>query len=268
MKELFKQPLTTKLFIPFITAGDPDSESTVELAIALQEAGASALEIGIPYSDPVADGPVIQKASSRALKNGMNIVKAIKLVPKMREKGLNIPVILFTYYNPVLQLDQESFFALLQENTVDGLLIPDIPFEESKEIRQKCREKSISFISLVAPTSSSRIKMIAENAEGFIYCVSSLGVTGVRKDFDQSITSFLDEVIRYSKVPVVVGFSVSSREQVEKLGTLCDGVVVGSALVREIERLQTSLLNENIRGQAVAEFKIFAQNFGSNEIKI
>lgn len=268
MKTLFKQPLETKLFIPFITAGDPDSETTVELAMALQEAGASALEIGIPYSDPVADGPVIQKASSRALKNGMNIVKAIKLVPKMREKGLNIPVILFTYYNPVLQLDQESFFALLRQNTVDGLLIPDIPFEESKEIRLKCREHSISFISLVAPTSTSRIKMIAENAEGFIYCVSSLGVTGVRKDFDQSITSFLDEVKRYSNVPVVVGFGVSSREQVEQLGRLCDGVVVGSALVREIERLQIPLLNENTRRQAVEEFGKFAETFGSNEIKI
>lgn len=261
MTALFTEPLKTPLFIPFITAGDPCSEATIELAIALQEAGASAIELGIPYSDPVADGPVIQKASSRALQKGMNIVKAMKLVPEMRKKGLNIPIILFTYYNPVLQLDQESFFALLRENTIDGLLIPDIPFEESKALREKCKDNSISFISLVAPTSSSRIKMIAEGAEGFVYCVSSLGVTGVRKNFDESITSFLEEVRKHSNVPVAVGFGVSAREQVEQLASICDGVVVGSALVREIEKLQSSLENEHTRQKAITEFKEFASSF-------
>ncbi|TXC93281.1 tryptophan synthase subunit alpha [Metabacillus litoralis] len=263
MTTLFKQPIQNNLFIPFITAGDPYSDCTIDLAIALQDAGASAIELGIPYSDPVADGPVIQRASSRALQSGMNIVKAIKLVPEMRKKGLEIPIILFTYYNPVLQLDQESFFALLRENTVDGLLIPDIPFEESEELREKCQEHSISFISLIAPTSSNRIKMIAENAEGFVYCVSSLGVTGERKNFDKSIENFLNEVKRYSKVPVVVGFGVSSKEQVEELASICDGVVVGSALVREIERLGASLVNENTRQEALDEFKAFASNFAS-----
>lgn len=263
MKTLFKQPLDDKLFIPFITAGDPDSEVTVELAVALQQAGASAIELGIPYSDPVADGPVIQKASSRALEKGMNIIKAIKLVPEMRKKGVNIPIILFTYYNPVIQLDQESFFALLRENTIDGLLVPDIPFEESEELRNRCKEHSISFISLVAPTSSNRIKMIAENAEGFIYCVSSLGVTGVRRNFDSSIMTFLDEVKQYSNVPVVVGFGVSTKEQVNELSEICDGVVVGSALVREIERLQPELINEQTRDKAVGEFKEFASMFAS-----
>ena len=263
MKTLFTQPLQDKLFIPFITAGDPNGDATIDIAVALQDAGAQAIELGIPYSDPVADGPVIQKASSRALQNGMNIIKAMKLVPEMRKKGLNIPIILFTYYNPVLQLEQESFFALLRENTIDGLLIPDIPFEESKELRRKCQEHSISFISLVAPTSSSRIKMIAENAEGFVYCVSSLGVTGVRKQFDSSIKSFLDEVKLYSNVPVVVGFGVSSREQVEQLAGICDGVVVGSALVSEIDRLQTQLMNESTRKLAIDEFREFAQRFGA-----
>lgn len=263
MTTLFKQPIQNNLFIPFITAGDPYSDCTIDLAIALQDAGASAIELGIPYSDPVADGPVIQRASSRALQSGMNIVKAIKLVPEMRKKGLEIPIILFTYYNPVLQLDQESFFALLRENTVDGLLIPDIPFEESEELREKCQEHSISFISLIAPTSSNRIKMIAENAEGFVYCVSSLGVTGERKNFDKSIENFLNEVKRYSKVPVVVGFGVSSKEQVDELASICDGVVVGSALVREIERLGASLVNENTRQEALDEFKAFASNFAS-----
>ncbi|WP_226666865.1 tryptophan synthase subunit alpha [Metabacillus litoralis] len=263
MTALFKQPLQNNLFIPFITAGDPHADSTIELAIALQDAGASAIELGIPYSDPVADGPVIQKASSRALEKGMNIIKAIKLVPEMRKKGLKIPIILFTYYNPVLQLDQESFFALLRENTVDGLLIPDIPFEESEELRVKCQEHNISFISLIAPTSSNRIKMIAENAEGFVYCVSSLGVTGERKNFDKSIENFLNEVKRYSNVPVVVGFGVSSKEQVEELSNISDGVVVGSALVREIERLGNQLMNESTRQEAINQFRAFATNFVS-----
>ncbi|MDQ0228760.1 tryptophan synthase subunit alpha [Metabacillus malikii] len=263
MTTLFKQPLQNKLFIPFITAGDPDPDTTVEIALALQNAGASAIELGIPYSDPVADGPVIQKASSRALANGMNIIQAMELVPKMRKKGLNIPIILFTYYNPVLQLEKESFFALLRKNTIDGLLIPDIPFEESEELRKQCKEHSIAFISLVAPTSSSRIKMIAEHAEGFIYCVSSLGVTGVRNTFDRSITTFLDEVKKYSKVPVVVGFGVSTREQVEEFCKICDGVVVGSALVREIERLQPNLANEHLRKEAINDFTTYAQTFGA-----
>ncbi|WP_273125957.1 tryptophan synthase subunit alpha [Metabacillus sp. HB246100] len=261
MKALFEPQKQSKLFIPFITAGDPSPHATIDLALSLQAAGADAIELGIPYSDPVADGPVIQRASSRALKDGMNIIRAIKLVPEMRKKGLEIPIILFTYFNPVLQLEQEYFFALLQENTIEAILIPDIPFEESEELRRKCKEHSISFISLIAPTSSKRIQMIADQAEGFIYCVSSLGVTGERKTFDHTIEHFLTEVQKYSKVPVVVGFGISSREQVEQLSPFCDGVVVGSALVREIEQLGTSLINDDRRENAVAKFEEFAKSF-------
>ncbi|MED4532182.1 tryptophan synthase subunit alpha [Metabacillus fastidiosus] len=253
-------PKTDHLFIPFITAGDPNGEATIEIALALQEAGASVIELGIPYSDPIADGLVIQKASARALKNGMNIVKAMELVPEMRKRGLNIPVVLFSYYNPVLQLGEENFFALLHKNMIDGVLIPDIPFEESGQIRLKCKENGIAFITLVAPTSTSRIKTLVENAEGFVYCVSSLGVTGVRNEFDKSITSFIEEVNKYSKVPVAVGFGVSTKEQVEEMNNICDGVIIGSALMKEIERLNEGLSSENTREQAVEEFKNFAKS--------
>ncbi|WP_418937049.1 tryptophan synthase subunit alpha [Metabacillus fastidiosus] len=253
-------PKTDHLFIPFITAGDPNGEATIEIALALQEAGASVIELGIPYSDPIADGLVIQRASARALSNGMNIVKAMELVPEMRKRGLNIPVVLFSYYNPVLQLGEENFFALLHKNMIDGVLIPDIPFEESGQIRLKCKENGIAFITLVAPTSTLRIKTLVENAEGFVYCVSSLGVTGVRNEFDKSITSFIEEVNKYSKVPVAVGFGVSTKEQVDEMNNICDGVIIGSALMKEIERLNEGLSSENTREQAVEEFKNFAKS--------
>lgn len=263
MKTSFQNLSSNKLYVPFITAGDPHPDVTIELALALQEAGATAIELGIAYSDPLADGPVIQAASKRALQNGMNIIKSMELVPLMRQKGLKIPIILFTYYNPVLQLGGDSFFALMRKNTIDGLLIPDLPFEESEGIRIKCKENGVAYISLVAPTSSKRIRKIAEQAEGFIYCVSSLGVTGVRKQFDKSIASFINEVNTYSNVPVVVGFGISTREQVEEMTNICDGVVVGSALIREIERLQKPLLEESTREDALREFKDYAKSLFS-----
>lgn len=250
-----------KLFIPFITAGDPCAEATIDLAFALQEAGASAIELGIPYSDPLADGPVIQSASKRALKQGMNIVKAMELVPEMREKGLKIPIILFTYFNPVLQLGEERFFALMRKNDVNGLLIPDLPFEESGDLRMKCRDAGITFISMAAPTSSRRLEKIAAGSEGFLYCVSSLGVTGERKEFNESIYSFIEEVKSIAPIPVAVGFGISSGEQAQKMNKVCDGVVVGSALIRKIEALEDRLLDKELRKDAVKELKEYARTF-------
>ncbi|MEK3808295.1 tryptophan synthase subunit alpha [Metabacillus sp. SLBN-84] len=250
-----------KLFVPFITAGDPNGEATIGLALALQKAGASAIELGIPYSDPLADGPVIQRASQRALAEGMNIVKAMELVPVMRENGLTIPIILFTYYNPVLQLGKESFFALAEKNTIDGLLIPDLPFEESGDLRESCRQHGVTFISMVAPTSSGRLKKIVSSAEGFLYCVSSLGVTGSRKTFDKRIFDFLEEVKQEADVPVLVGFGVSTRQHVEELTKTCDGVVVGSALIEEVERLSQKLKDPDARIAAFEEFQKKAASF-------
>lgn len=243
------------LFIPFITAGDPKPDTTIELALTLQDAGAHILELGVPYSDPLADGPTIQKASQRALKNGMTLKKAMELVPRMREKGLKIPVIMFTYYNPVLQLGEDTFFALAQKNDIDGLLIPDIPHEESESLRNRCKAEGLEFISLVAPTSSGRIEMIAKEASGFVYCVSSLGVTGVRKSISDSIFPFLKEVKEHSSVPVAVGFGISSHEQVEILKDHCDGIVVGSAIVKKVEELEEKLMNDDPDAiQSIKEF--------------
>jgi len=244
----------TDLFIPFIVAGDPSSEVTIELALALESSGANAIELGIPYSDPLADGPVIQSASARALKTGMTLEKAIFLVSDMRKKGLKIPVIIFTYYNLLLQLGIDRFFALMQEHDVDGLLVPDLPFEESEELRRRCEEENVTYISLVAPTTSDqRLVEIARHAKGFLYCVSSLGVTGMRQEFHPSVYAFLKKVRNLATVPVAVGFGVSRPAQVEELKSHCDGVVVGSAIVKQVEEKETKLLNPSTRKEAISE---------------
>ncbi|MCH1624741.1 tryptophan synthase subunit alpha [Fredinandcohnia quinoae] len=262
MKTTFEQrlPKKNKLFIPFIVAGDPHPNITVDLAIMLQEAGASVLELGIPYSDPLADGPVIQKAASRALKNEVTLENSIKLVSIMRKKGLKIPVIIFTYYNPVLQLGEDNFFALVQQNEVDGLLIPDLPFEENESLREKCQQNGVTFISLVAPTSTNRIAKIATNAQGFLYCVSALGVTGVRNSIHDHIYSFLEEAKKYSNVPVAVGFGISNSTQIEALKGYCDGVVIGSALVQKIEELIPKLMDEETKTTALLNFKNYVSS--------
>ncbi|WLR53087.1 tryptophan synthase subunit alpha [Bacillus tianshenii] len=253
MRTSFEKRLqkTDDLFIPYIMAGDPCEEATVELALMLQEEGADVLELGVPYSDPLADGPVIQQSAKRALQAGMTIRNAISLVPRMREKGVKIPIVLFTYYNPVLQLGKESFFALLRENELDGVLIPDLPHEESVEMRQECREQGIAFISLVAPTSEKRIERIAKEADGFIYCVSSLGVTGERKSLSPRVFSFLESVRSFASVPVAVGFGISSYEQIEELSEHCNGVIIGSAIVRSVADQGENLRNNETRQQGI-----------------
>lgn len=253
-------PKAEKLFIPFIVAGDPHPDVTVEIALTLQESGASIIELGIPYSDPLADGPTIQRASGRALKNGVTLENSMNLVSVMRKKGLKIPVIIFTYYNPVLQLGEENFFALARQNGIDGLLVPDLPFEESEDLRRKCENEGLKFISLVAPTSSNRIEKIASNAQGFLYCVSSLGVTGVRNSLNNEVYSFLQEVKRYSNIPVAVGFGISNSSQVEALKDHCDGVIMGSALIQKIEEYLPELENEETRATALSHFKNFVDD--------
>jgi tryptophan synthase alpha chain len=252
------------LFIPFIMAGDPTPELTIELGLLMETSGADILELGIPYSDPLADGPVIQAAAIRALEQGMNLEKAMGLVSEMRKKGLTIPVIIFTYYNPVLQLGEEKLFKLMHEHQIDGILIPDLPFEESQSLTKRCDEEKLPLISLVAPTSKERIKKIAENAKGFLYCVSSLGVTGVRKEIDPQIHGFLQEVKKYSNVPIAVGFGISNRDQVEKLKPHCDGVIVGSALVKMIESKKTEMLDKEKKESAFLEIKEFVNSLISS----
>ncbi|WP_226639368.1 tryptophan synthase subunit alpha [Priestia flexa] len=255
----FKQrlPKHDTLFIPFITAGDPHEDVTIELALALQKEGASVLELGVPYSDPLADGPIIQAASSRALAQGMSISKAIKLVPKMRKKGVEIPIILFTYFNPVLQLGLESFFALVRENEIDGVLIPDLPYEESTEIRTLAEQNEVAYISMVAPTSKERIEKISKDATGFLYCVSSLGVTGIRETLPEDLDSFLKEVKASTSIPVAVGFGISTSHQVELLKEYTDGIVIGSAIVHKVAELQSVLLNKETRSEGIASFQAY-----------
>ncbi|WJE16623.1 tryptophan synthase subunit alpha [Halobacillus sp. ACCC02827] len=226
---------TEDLFIPFIVAGDPAPQYTIDFALRLQAEGADILELGVPYSDPLADGPTIQRAAKRALKSGMSLRKAIELVPALRDNGVEIPVVIFTYYNPVLQIGHKDFFDKLEANGVEGVLIPDLPYEESAEVRSMAEERGIEFISLVAPNSDQRIKQIAENAKGFLYCVSSLGVTGERNDMSGEALSFIEKVREHSKVPVAVGFGISTNEHVKLVRHHADGVIIGSKIIRLIE---------------------------------
>ncbi len=252
------------LFIPFITAGDPNAEATVEIALALEEAGADILELGIPYSDPLADGPTIQAASKRALARGMTLEKALNLVPIMRERGLTIPVVIFTYYNLLLQYGEKRFTGEAATLGIDGVLVPDLPYEESEELGTLCNENGLALISLVAPTSKKRIMKIAEKAQGFLYCVSSLGVTGARTELDARVYEFLQTVREASRIPVAVGFGISTNEQVKAMSDYADGVIVGSALVSEIGKRENELSDPELRKEALTELKTFVTSLISS----
>ncbi len=221
--------------MPFMTMGDPDLETSVELIVAAEAAGAHMIELGVPYSDPLADGPVIQRASERALRHRVSLTDCIELASKARSRGVTMPFIIFTYFNPALQLGLERFFGLLQEHGFSGAIIPDLPMEEDGETKALADQAGIHLIPLVAPTSEARVQRIVSRASGFVYCVSSLGVTGVRSSFHEGIGAFLASVRRSSRVPICVGFGISSREQAEQLAGQCDGVIVGSAIVRKVE---------------------------------
>ncbi|XID94326.1 tryptophan synthase subunit alpha [Paenibacillaceae bacterium WGS1546] len=221
--------------IPFLTMGDPDLETSVALLQAAEQAGAHMVELGVPYSDPLADGPVIQRASERALRNRIGLLDCMAVASIARARGVKLPFILFSYFNPVLQLGLDRYFALLKEHGFSGMIIPDLPLEEDSEVRALAEASGIHLIPLVAPTSEARVERIAAGAQGFVYCVSSLGVTGVRSSFHEGIDAFLDTVRRAASVPICVGFGISSREQAERFADRCDGVIVGSAIVRQVE---------------------------------
>ncbi len=224
-----------KAFIGFLTAGDPTYEASLENMRAMIKAGADLIEIGIPFSDPIAEGPVIQGADVRALKAGMTTDKAFELAKTLRSET-DIPLVFMTYLNPVFKYGYDRFFAKCAEIGVDGLICPDMPFEEKSEADAAAKAHGISVISMIAPTSEERIKSIAESAEGFLYIVSSLGVTGVRSEFSTDLGSIMENVKKYAKVPAAIGFGISNPEQAKKMAAISDGVIVGSAIVRIIEK--------------------------------
>ena len=228
-----------KALIPFVTGGDPDPGTTEQLVLAMIGAGADLVEIGVPFSDPVAEGPTIQKASRRALDAGTTLAGIFGLVSRLRAKT-ETPLLLMLYLNSIYRFGKQRFFSLCNETGVDGVIVPDMPYEEKDEIEPAAAERGVVSIRMVAPTSHGRVRMIAQGAKGFLYCVSSTGVTGVRKSFDTDFGAFFGAVRRYARIPCAVGFGISTPEQARAMAAHCDGAIVGSAIVRLVERYGTA----------------------------
>ena len=220
-----------KAFIPFITCGDPSLTITEQLVYAMEEAGADLVELGIPFSDPTAEGPVIQEANVRALKGGVTTDKIFDMVVRIR-KNTALPMVFMTYANVVFSYGTERFIKKAAEVGMDGLILPDVPFEEKEEFDQVCKKYGLDLISLIAPTSHDRITRIAKEAEGFVYCVSSLGVTGTRTSITTDIDAMVKLVKAAKKIPCAVGFGISTPKQAKKMASQSDGAIVGSAIVK------------------------------------
>lgn len=231
MSNIYKAFENKKAFIAFLTAGDPDYETSVKNFKAVAEAGADLIEIGIPFSDPIAEGPVIQGADLRALESGMTTDKVFDLLKEIR-KEYDTPVVFMTYANPVYHYGSEEFFKKASEAGADGIIIPDCPFEERHEFCDIAEKFGMDFISMIAPTSENRIKEIASQAKGFIYVVSSMGVTGVRSEINTDLDSIIKNIKDVTDVPAAIGFGISTPEQAEKMRAVADGVIVGSAMVK------------------------------------
>ena len=223
-----------KAFIPFLTCGDPDLETTEAAVRAMAQAGADLIELGIPFSDPTAEGPVIQAANERALAAGTTTDRIFDLVRRLRRE-VTVPMVFMTYANVVFSYGTERFVSTAAKVGMDGLILPDVPFEEKGEFAPTCRKYGLDFISLIAPTSEDRIARIAREAEGFLYCVSSLGVTGVRGE----ITTDVGHMVRLAKatnpnLPCAIGFGISTPEQAAAMAAVSDGAIVGSAIVKQM----------------------------------
>lgn len=224
-----------KAFIGFLTAGDPTLDKTYEYILEMERAGSSLIEIGIPFSDPIAEGPTIQNANVRALKNHVHTDNVFDLVKRVREVS-SIPLCFMTYLNVVFHYGYEKFFSRCKEVGIDGIIIPDLPYEECKEVKDVCSKYDVTLISMIAPTSKDRVEMIAKEADGFIYLVSSMGVTGTRDN--NNFSNNLDEIVKHIRsvtdTKVALGFGINTPEQVKKFSSICDGVIVGSAIVNII----------------------------------
>ena len=220
-----------KAFIPFVTCGDPDLETTGKIVRAMAENGADLIELGIPFSDPTAEGPVIQGANIRALSGGVTTDLIFDLVRDLR-KDVAVPMVFMTYANVVYSYGAERFIATCRDIGVQGLILPDIPYEEKEEFLDLCHEYGVELVSLVTPTSANRIAMIAKEAEGFLYIVSSLGVTGTRTEISTDLDAIVKVVRENTDIPCAIGFGISTPEQAAKMGAIADGAIVGSAIVK------------------------------------
>ena len=232
IKEAFENG---KAFIAFVTCGDPDLETTGAVVREMAKNGADLIELGIPFSDPTAEGPVIQGANLRALNGGVTTDQIFEFVKELR-RDVSVPMVFMTYANVVFSYGAERFISACREIGIDGLILPDVPYEEKEEFQPICRRFGLELISLIAPTSENRIAMIAGEAEGFVYLVSSLGVTGMRSEIKTDLASIVEAIRRNTEIPCAIGFGISTPEQAARMAGLADGVIVGSAIIRLIEK--------------------------------
>lgn len=235
MSNIYKAFSDGKAFIPFITCGDPDLETTGAAIRAMAANGADLIELGIPFSDPTAEGVVIQGANLRALRGGVTTDQIFDFVRALR-KDVKIPFVFMTYANVVFSYGADAFISACAELGIDGLILPDLPYEEKDEFLPTCRKYGVDLISMIAPTSADRIAMIAKEAEGFLYIVSSLGVTGTRSEIKTDLASIVEVVRRNTKTPCAIGFGIFTPEQAHKMAAIADGAIVGSAIIKLLER--------------------------------
>lgn len=235
MIKLSKAFENKKAFIAFLTAGDPDIETTEKLIYEMAENGVDLIEVGIPFSDPIAEGVVIQEADLRALQNGVTTDEIFVMIERVRP-NIKIPLVFMTYCNVIFGYGTDRFIKKCSEIGIDGLIIPDVPFEEKEELSPYCQKYGIELVSLVAPTSKERVSEIAKSAEGFLYIVSSLGVTGVREKINTDISSIVASAKAVSEIPCAVGFGISTPEQAKAMAAQADGIIIGSAIVRIIAK--------------------------------
>lgn len=224
-----------KAFIAFITCGDPDLETTAAAVRAAVENGADLIELGIPFSDPTAEGPVIQGANLRALNGGITTDKIFAFVKELR-RDVKVPMVFMTYANVIFSYGAERFISTCKDIEIDGLILPDLPFEEKEEFQPICHKYGVDLVSLIAPTSENRIAMIAKKAEGFLYIVSSLGVTGTRSEIKTDLASIVKIVHQNTNIPCAIGFGISTPEQAKKMAAVSDGAIVGSAIIKLLEK--------------------------------
>jgi tryptophan synthase alpha chain len=244
-----------KALVPFVTAGDPDLAASEEIVVALEEAGADVVELGVPFSDPIADGPTIQRSSERALRRGTSLRRILELVKRLRTRT-ELPIVLMGYANPFYALGEDAFVRAAADAGVDGLIVADLPPEEGEQLFSRARDRGIDTILLAAPTTlPERLAMLAQRTRGFLYYVSLTGVTSARETLAAGIAEAVERVRSLSEVPVCVGFGVSTAEHVRELARFADGVVVGSALIDRIERAPSADAAVDAAARFVAELK-------------